>query len=42
MIEDTVAQFAHAECQYTRYWHAGTFELVWYRATNSHAGTEVS
>ena len=27
MIEDTVAQFTHAECQYTRYWHAGALNL---------------
>ena len=33
VIEDTVAQFAHTECQYTKYWHASAFELVWYHAT---------
>ena len=32
MIEDTVARFPHAECQYTRYWHASAVELVWYHA----------
>ena len=33
VIEDTVGQFAHTECQYTKYWHASAFELVWYHAT---------
>ena len=36
VIEDTVARFAHAECQYTRYWHAGAFELVWYISCNKY------
>ena len=33
VIEDTVAWFACTECKYTRYWHVGSFELVWYHAT---------